>query len=80
MTAKKSTDAGGGDKSAWFDEKSNAPLIQEHARRLDSFLAAVADESHQLIFEDKAMANVIALAEQVAPLDLTGRMAPFPNF
>jgi DNA-binding NtrC family response regulator len=29
-------------------------------------LAAVSDESHQLIFEDKAMEAVIALAEQVA--------------
>src|SRR6201996_7340211 len=30
-------------------------------------LAAVADESHQLIFEDGAMEAVIALADQVAP-------------
>ena len=32
-------------------------------------LAAVADESHQLIFEDEAMGVVIALADQVAPSD-----------
>src|SRR6201996_1115923 len=30
-------------------------------------LAAVADESHQLIFEDDAMGAVISLADQVAP-------------
>src|SRR5262249_33422745 len=30
-------------------------------------LAAVADDSHQLIFEDEAMEVVIALADQVAP-------------
>src|SRR5262252_8335342 len=30
-------------------------------------LAAVADESHQMIFEDGAMEAVIALADQVAP-------------
>ncbi|MEJ1967328.1 MAG: sigma-54 dependent transcriptional regulator [Rhizomicrobium sp.] len=30
-------------------------------------LAAVADESHQMIFEDAAMESVIALADQVAP-------------
>ncbi|MBL6854718.1 MAG: sigma-54-dependent Fis family transcriptional regulator [Alphaproteobacteria bacterium] len=30
-------------------------------------LAAVADESHQMIFEDAAMETVIALADQVAP-------------
>ena len=29
-------------------------------------LAAVADESHQLVYEDPAMGNVIALADQVA--------------
>ncbi|HEY2068684.1 MAG TPA: sigma-54 dependent transcriptional regulator [Rhizomicrobium sp.] len=29
-------------------------------------LAAVADESHQLVYEDEAMANVLALADQVA--------------
>ncbi|HMI95570.1 MAG TPA: sigma-54 dependent transcriptional regulator [Micropepsaceae bacterium] len=30
-------------------------------------LAAVADESHQLIFEDDATASVIAMADQIAP-------------
>src|ERR1700685_3992042 len=30
-------------------------------------LAAVADESHQMIFEDPAMEAVISLADQVAP-------------
>lgn len=32
-------------------------------------LAAVADENHPLIYEDDAMARVIALADQVAPSD-----------
>jgi len=32
-------------------------------------LAAVADESHQLIFEDEATASVIAMADQIAPSD-----------
>jgi two-component system response regulator FlrC len=32
-------------------------------------LAAVADESHQLIFEDEATAQVIAMADQIAPSD-----------
>ena len=32
-------------------------------------LAAVADESHQLIFEDEATAAVIAMADQIAPSD-----------
>src|SRR3954462_862000 len=30
-------------------------------------LAAVADETHQLIFEDEATASVIAMADQIAP-------------
>jgi DNA-binding NtrC family response regulator len=30
-------------------------------------LSAVADESHQLVFEDEAMAQVIAMADQIAP-------------
>jgi DNA-binding NtrC family response regulator len=32
-------------------------------------LAAVADESHQLIFEDNATAAVISMADQIAPSD-----------
>jgi len=30
-------------KSAWFDETSNESVIVEHAKRLDSFLKAIAD-------------------------------------
>ena len=30
-------------KSKWFDESTETPIIAEEARRLDSFLAAVAD-------------------------------------
>jgi hypothetical protein len=30
-------------KSAWFDENSNAPVIAENAKRLDSFVQAIAD-------------------------------------
>src|SRR5512140_2593491 len=30
-------------KSSWFDETTHEPLIAEQARRLDSFLAALAD-------------------------------------
>ena len=36
---------------------------------IGAVLAAVADESHQLIFEDTATAAVIALADQIAPSD-----------
>ncbi|HJS08881.1 MAG TPA: hypothetical protein VJ809_14535 [Pirellulales bacterium] len=30
-------------QSKWFDEASDTPIIAEQSRRLDSFLAAVAD-------------------------------------
>lgn len=29
--------------SAWFDENTNVPIIAEEARRLDTFLTAMAD-------------------------------------
>jgi hypothetical protein len=29
--------------SSWFDEGSNAPIIAEQAKRLDSFVEAIAD-------------------------------------
>ena len=29
--------------SSWFEETSNTPLISEQAKKLDSFLAAIAD-------------------------------------
>jgi DNA-binding NtrC family response regulator len=36
---------------------------------IGAVLAAVADETHQLIFEDAATAKVIAMADQIAPSD-----------
>ncbi len=36
---------------------------------IGAVLAAVADETHQLIFEDDATAKVIAMADQIAPSD-----------
>ena len=30
-------------KSAWFDETSSTSVIADHAKRLDSFLQAIAD-------------------------------------
>jgi hypothetical protein len=29
--------------STWFDEKSNSPMIADQAKRLESFLQAIAD-------------------------------------
>lgn len=30
-------------KTPWFDDKTDAPLLAEYARKLDSFCDAVAD-------------------------------------
>ncbi len=46
--------------------KEYLPLPPD-ATLIAAVLEAVADESHQMIYEDKAMERVIALAEQVAP-------------
>src|SRR5690242_14671765 len=46
--------------------KEYLPLPAD-AEMIAAILAAVADESHQLIHEDEAMTAVLALADQVAP-------------
>jgi two-component system response regulator FlrC len=46
--------------------KEYLPLPPD-AALIGAVLAAVADESHQLIFEDDATASVISLADQIAP-------------
>jgi two-component system, response regulator FlrC len=46
--------------------KEYLPLPPD-AALIAAVLEAVADESHQLIFEDRAMAGVIELADQIAP-------------
>jgi two-component system, response regulator FlrC len=48
--------------------KEYLPLPPD-AELIAAVLAAVADESHQLVFEDESMGAVIALADQVAPSD-----------
>jgi hypothetical protein len=63
MTNKKSKTA-----SSWFDEASHAPVIDEQARRLDSFLAAMADgviDESELHAQE---ARVVELMKEVEPL------------
>jgi predicted RNase H-like nuclease (RuvC/YqgF family) len=55
-------------KAAWFDDASDTPLIAEYARKLDSFLDAVADsvvERRELEAQEK---RVVALMKEVEPL------------
>src|SRR5258705_679007 len=48
------------------DAKEYLPLPPD-PDLIAAVLAAVADESHQLIFEDEATASVISMADQIAP-------------
>jgi hypothetical protein len=53
--------------SAWFDEKSHAPIIAEKARRAESFVAAMADgviESSEIkVQEDR----LVKLMQEIEP-------------
>jgi two-component system response regulator FlrC len=60
------TDANAAVEAIKGGAKEYIPLPPD-AVLIAAVLAAVADESHQMVFEDKAMESVIALAEQVAP-------------
>ena len=55
-------------KTPWFDDTSEAPLLTEYARKLDSFLDVVADgkvDSKELDEQEK---RVVALMKEVEPL------------
>lgn len=55
-------------KSAWFDESTDAPIIDEKARSLESFLAAVADGVVDEGEIQAQEARVVALMKEVEPL------------
>ncbi len=55
-------------KTPWFDAASEAPLLGEYARKLDSFLDAVADgkvTSRELETQEE---RVVGLMKEVEPL------------
>ena len=54
-------------KSAWFDEAANVPIIAEEARRLDSFLSAVADGKVDEQEVKQQEARVVALMKEIEP-------------
>jgi DNA-binding NtrC family response regulator len=61
-------DAGAAVRAIKAGAKEYIPLPPD-AQLIASVLAAVADESHALIFRDPVMAQVLRMAEQVAPAD-----------
>jgi len=57
----------GTNRTAWLDEKSETPLIDQYVQRLASFLDAMADgriEPHELKSQE---ARVVALMKTVEP-------------
>ncbi len=55
-------------KSAWFDETSNAPVIAEQVKRLDTFLAAIADGVVDVGELQAQEARLVAAMKEVEPL------------
>jgi len=55
--------------SSWFDENSQSPLLAEQARKLSSFLGAIADDGQVDIAELECQEKrVVELMKQVEPL------------
>ncbi len=55
-------------KTPWFDDSSETPLIAEYARKLDSFLAAIADEVVEAKELDEQEKRVVTVMREVEPL------------
>ncbi|MBM3953296.1 MAG: hypothetical protein FJ309_01510 [Planctomycetes bacterium] len=59
---------GSSPSTPWFDATTEAPLLQEYARKLDSFVDAVADgrvDSKEVEDQEK---RLVALMKEVEPL------------
>ncbi len=55
-------------KTPWFDDSTDTPLIAEYARKLDSFLDAVADARIETRELDEQEKRVVSLMKEVEPL------------
>jgi hypothetical protein len=55
-------------KTPWFDEASEAPMLTEYARKLDSFLDVVADGRVETKEIEEQEHRVVALMKEVEPL------------
>jgi hypothetical protein len=54
-------------QSSWFDEEANVPIIAEEARRLDSFLQAIADGNVEQSEIDAQERRLVALMKEIEP-------------
>jgi hypothetical protein len=55
-------------KTPWFDDSTETPLIAEYARKLDSFLDAIADSQVEMRELEAQEKRVVALMKEVEPL------------
>ena len=55
-------------KTPWFDDKTEAPLLAEYARKLDSFCDAVADGRVTSGELDEQEKRLVALMKELEPL------------
>jgi hypothetical protein len=63
MTAKQARSA-----SAWFDEASNVPIIEQQARRLDSFISTMADGQVEAKEIKAQQERLVKLMKEIEPL------------
>jgi hypothetical protein len=53
-------------RTAWLDDKSETPLIDDYARRLGTFLEAIADgriDHHELKDQEKRLVEIMKRVE-----------------
>lgn len=55
-------------KTPWFDQHSETPMLQEYARKLDSFVEVMADGRVDVKELENQEARVVALMKEVEPL------------
>jgi hypothetical protein len=55
-------------KTPWFDDKTEAPLLAEYARKLDSFCDAVADGRVTTGELDEQEKRLVELMKEIEPL------------
>jgi len=55
-------------KTPWFDAHSETPMLQEYARKLDSFVDVMADGRVDVKELEDQEARVVALMKEVEPL------------
>ncbi|MFN0052435.1 MAG: hypothetical protein ACKV0T_09590 [Planctomycetales bacterium] len=62
-----STNPSSGQRTSWFDEKSQTPQIEQHARKLTTFLEVLADGRVDDAELKAQEARVTALMKEVEP-------------